>query len=370
MPAILVYAHPESDASGADAYFGSLLQSLENLFRVLHTDCPHARARTLSCHERTVSLHAWGNPVFAIFALPFARWKPKLREKEVQEFYWILRRAAALENGGGGPAMKRWQIYCQSRWLEKCRPRAVAWPWENFAWERQLAEKAHSLQTGTIGYQHTVIGPHQFNYSVKCNPDQRTVPDMVAANGPAYRNELIEWGLAPEKVVDAGSIRIAPLETRPVLRSNAPIFIALSANTKIAAQQVAVAERISEKNRRVIVKQHPMYPVAFRETNWLSRTETRIADQEALACVIYSTGASGLDALLAGIPAIRLRFENFISIDALPSRLEGLVSDRHEITTLIEETLPPVNVNWSDLFSRVDFAFWARQLKTSADSVN
>ena len=173
MPAILVYGHPESTASGEDAYFGSLLQRLENLFRVLHTDCPHATARALSRHERTVSLHGWGNPAFAIFALPFARWKPDLRSQDVREFYWILRRAALLENSGGGPAMNRWQIHCQSSWLARSRPPAAAWPWENFAWERQLVIRARGLQTDTIGYQHTVIGPHQFNYSVRCNPDQK-----------------------------------------------------------------------------------------------------------------------------------------------------------------------------------------------------
>lgn len=368
-PAILVYGHPGSSADGQDVYFGDLLTRFSDVWRVLHVDCGRRDAGKLAAGERTVSLHGWGNPLFALAILPWSRWRPVPGDVLCRKYRWLIRRAAAAENSGGGPAMNRWQQHCQERWLRSTHPRAVSWPWENFSWERALVRAARRTGVRTIGYQHTVIGPHQFNYAVTCNPDgMESVPDTVVADGPAYRRELINWGLPETKVVDAGSFRIPAPERRTPHAADAPIYVALSANLRIAARQIDIARRIADQGKKVVLKQHPMYPVSFEESEFLSRTETPMAAFDALSSVIYCTGASALDALLAGIPSVRLRFADHVSIDVLPDNIDGAVADTTEIFDFANNPASPPDIVWRDLFSPVDYGKWAALLQTSAAS--
>jgi hypothetical protein len=365
-PGLIVYGHPKTMSDGTDIYFGDLMLRFSEIWRVLHADCGLARARALGAVRRTVSVHAWGSPVYAFVCLPWVRWLPAMTDPLCREFSWLIRRSAAYENGGGGPAMSRWQIHCQARWLRATRPRAVAWPWENFAWERALVRAARTLDIATVGYQHTVIGPHQINYSARCNPDGlASIPDTVVANGPAYRKEMIDWGLPEEIVIDGGAFRITKPVQHPVCDLKAPIYVALSANLTIAARQVDVAGRIAEANFKVVVKQHPMYPISFAETDNLRRTEMPLGACPALSCVVYCTGASAVDALLAGVPGVRLRFADQISIDVLPNAVQGAVADVGEILSFVRDPVPSASVDWQDLFSPVDYRIWAQLLNRS-----
>ncbi|MFQ5619413.1 MAG: hypothetical protein ACE5FR_10605 [Rhodospirillales bacterium] len=160
---LLVYGHPWSDAHGFDAYFDVLMERLPAVKRLLHTDCPARRALELTADGRTASLHGWGSP-FRALGLVAARWRPERRHTEGR-YGWLVRRAADKENGGGAPAMNRWYLHCQERWLASAQPARIAWPWENHAWERGLCRAARRLGVRTIGYQHAVIGPHKLNYS-------------------------------------------------------------------------------------------------------------------------------------------------------------------------------------------------------------
>ncbi|MAI49168.1 MAG: hypothetical protein CMM16_01210 [Rhodospirillaceae bacterium] len=367
-PALIVYGHPGSRADGYDIYFGDLLARFPDVWRVLHTDCGLKSARELTGGERTVSLHAWGNPLYAIFGLPWMRWRPVPGGPLCREYAWLIRRSAVVENSGGGPAINRWQQHCQARWLDAARPRAVAWPWENFSWERALVRAARAKGVVTTGYQHTVIGPHQFNYSVNCNPDgSASVPDKIAADGPAYRQEMIDWGLAEERVVDGGSFRITEPTRHMSPAADAPVYMALSANLKIANRQMDIARRIAGGGMKVVIKQHPMYPVSFAETENLSRTETSMAEFRKLSCVIYCTGASALDALLAGLPSVRLRFADQVSIDVLPKNIGGAVADTDGIFDFVNNPAKPPEIVWRDMFSPVDYGIWASLLKTTVD---
>ena len=64
-PALMVYGHPGRKPDGMDAYFGDLMRREPDLQRILHSDCPAGMARSLSS-PRTASIHAWGNPLFAL----------------------------------------------------------------------------------------------------------------------------------------------------------------------------------------------------------------------------------------------------------------------------------------------------------------
>ena len=354
---ILVYGHPASDARGNDAYFGDLMARFPALKRLLHTDCGVARARALAADGRTASLHAWGSPLFAL-TLVGVRWRLG-RAHLAGPLGWLVRRAAASENGGGGPAMNRWQDHCQARWLAAARPTRVAWPWENHGWERNLCRAARRRGVALIGYQHTVIGPHQFNYSTAGNPDGlSSIPDVVVADGPAYGAEMRALGVPAERLAIGGAFRFRRFRDG-LFDAAGPLFVPLSPVVRAARAQLAVAGAVAGRGRKVLVRQHPMYPVPFSKQPNLLASDAALVDQTGLSAVLYTTGTSGLEAVLMGIPAFRMMLEDRISIDVLPAGVTATaVTEENAVKTILAHTGPGRRVPWDDILSDPDIAVW------------
>ena len=365
---ILVYGHPGSDANGKDAYFGDLMIRHGALKRLLHTDCPAGQALRLSADGRTASLHAWGSAAFAL-SLAFQHWWPR-SEHLSGEYGWLIRRAEAIENSGGGPAMNRWQAHCQERWLDEARPGRVAWPWENHGWERNLCRAANKKGIETIGYQHTVIGPHQLNYAVHTNPDGlNSIPGVIAADGPAYRDEMQAWGIPEDRLVVGGAFRFSRFGTN-LFDPDGPVFVPLSAIPQAARAQLDVARSIAHRGRRVLVKQHPMYPVSFEESKNLEIAERPLAQQYSLSAILYTTGTSGLEAVLMGVPGYRLMLEDRIAIDVLPRGFETeTVTAENAVQAIMEAGNGQEQANWEDILSEPDTSLWNSLLFGDIDAV-
>ena len=367
-PVILVYGHPDSDANGHDAYFADLMERLAGVKRLLHTDCPPGRASRLAADGRTASLHAWGNP-WLTPALLFVRWRP-LREHRQGSYGWLVRRAAEKEGGGAAHAMNRWQHICQDAWLAQARPAAVAWPWENHGWERALCRKARQSGVPTVGYQHTVIGPHQLNYSPATNIDGvASLPDRVACVGPAYRDQLAAWGVPAERLIIAGSLRIGRNESDPY-DAQGPVFVALSARRSTARHQLRAVEAAAEQGHRFLVKEHPMYPLDFRETDRVRRTDGTIGEQRSLSAVVYSTGTSGLEALLAGLPTFRLLPEDDIAIAILPPFVSVQPVVAEDLADALAAARKPAALSRDRVLAHVDMEIWRRLLMAGGEEMS
>ncbi len=350
---LLVYGHPGSRTDGFDVYFGSLMRELPGLKRLLHCDCPPSRAAELSADGKTASLHGWGSALFAL-TLPFQVWRPGTSG----QYGLLVRRAASRENGGGGPAMNAWQMHCQRRFLDAVRPALVCWPWENHAWERDLCRAARPLGVRSLGYQHTVIGPHQINYAVQSNADGlASIPDTVIADGPAYRDEMREWGVPAERLVIAGAWRLPPVSGGR-FDAAAPVFVPLSAIPAIARMQVEAGRAIARDGRRVLVKLHPMYPLGFAEEPGLERTETGIVGHAALSAVVASTGTSTLEGLLLGLPTFRLLPDDRLAVDILPSGIKAVAVTPDELPRVLAETPPPPPLAYESVLAAPDVAAW------------
>lgn len=358
---ILVYGHPASDAKGNDAYFGDLMARFPSLKRFLHTDCGVGRAARLCADGRTASLHAWGSVAFAV-TLVAERWRPG-QPHLAGPHGWLVRRAAAFENGGGGPAINRWQAHCQERWLVRARPDRVLWPWENHGWERNLCRAGRAHGIALIGYQHTVIGPHQFNYSTATNPDGlMSIPDVVVADGPAYAAEMKALGVPAERLVVGGAFRFKRFKDG-LYDPAGPVFVPLSPVGAAARAQLAVARDIAGRGRRVLVKQHPMYPAAFAERINLSESARPLAEQKAISAVLYATGTSGLEARLMGVPAYQLMLEDRIAIDVLPAFIDAeRVTAEDAADAVLAGRARPGAVEWDDVLSDPNYALWENLL--------
>ena len=363
-PTLLVYGHPASRAEGKDAYFGDLMDALPGVARLLHTDCRGARARQLARAGRAASLHAWGSAVGAL-GLLLTRWRPSPGDTE-GPVGWLVRRAAALEGGGAGAAATRWQTLCQAAWLAARRPPAVAWPWENHPWEKALVRAARRLGVATVGYQHTVIGRHMYNQSPASNPDGlASLPDVIVCIGPAYRRQLEAWGVPAERLAVGGAFRLAP-HTDIARDGAAPVFVALSSDRDISAQMMAAVDALRETGRRFVVKDHPMYPFDFAETETVRRTAQVLPEHRALSAVLYSTGTVGLEALLAGLPTLRFRPEGRIAIDILPAGLAAVAVDAASLEGALAAARPPPPIDRASVMAAVDMAVWRRTLMAGA----
>lgn len=366
-PVLLVYGHPKSTATGYDAYFGTMMDDIPQLRRLVHTDCPPARARELSADGRTASLHAWGNPLFAL-SLLFTRWRLPTDGLD-QSLGWLVARAVAHENGTGGLAMTRWQNHCQDRWLADMKPGSVAWSWENHPWERAFVRSARAAGVYTIGSQDTDVGPHQMNMASFSNTDGlASIPDVIICNGPAYRDELANWGVPAERLVIGGSSRIATFE-ESLYDPQGPVYVALSSVPAISEQMMDALEAARNGHRKFVVKEHPMYPYAFEEADDIARTDKTIPESTGISAVLFGTGLSGMEGLMSGTPTFRLLPSDRIGVDTMPVVWSAVPVSVENFAATLDNAPTPADVHWQDIFSPVDLSLWRTHLLTTEEAM-
>ena len=357
---LLVYGHPGSNAQGQDAYFGSLMTDLPGLFRMVHTDADVGLTRSLAMDGRTAGLHGWGSPLFTPFLL-FQRWQPAPGDLD-GPYTWLLRRAVIHENATAAPAANRWQMHCQDRWLAVCKPETVVWPWENHPWERALCRSARKHNVQTRGYQHAVIGPHQFNPGPASNPDGLiSIPDRIICSGPAYHDQLRDWGIPAERLCIGGAFRIARFDG-DYYDAGGPIFVATSSIAEITGQMMQSVKLAAKPGRTFLIKAHPLYPMQIEEGDNIRRTAHTIPDSKGISAVFYGTGTSGLEGLLAGVPTYRFRPDDRVAVNVLPPNAQAIPVSLATLKTELDRERAPQKLDWSSVYAPVDPAVWAREL--------
>lgn len=358
---LVVYGHPRSRADGFDGYFGELMRKNPHLSRVLHTDCGVSRSRELGPDRRSVSLHGWGHPLAAL-GFVFTRWRPIVAG---QPYVWLVRRSAVLEGSTAQALAIRWQEHCQRRWLALARPSVIAWPWENHAWERALVRVARSYGIATVGYQHSVVGAFMLNESPASNPDGlASIPDHILCNGPATRDRLADWGIPANRLTVAGALRF-PEARSPRYDPSAPVFLALPFDHGIAGEMIEAALRPASQTTAFLVKDHPMMPFTFAETDRIQRTSQPLAEHEALSGVVYAATTVGLEAMFAGLPTYRFRPRWKLAIDVMPRGVEIPVVDGSTLAAALANPAPPQKLDRADSFAPIDRAVWRDHLGAS-----
>ena len=360
--AILVYGHPTSTAEGQDGYFGGMMRDIPDVDRVLHVDCLPARARELMKDGRTHSLHSWGNPLAAPMLLG-ARWRPSAQWKR-HTYAWLIRRAAAREAGMASGAALRWQQHCQQRWLKAVAPATVAWPWENHSWERVFVRDCRTQKISTVGYQHSVIGPLMQNYSPASVRDGVLgIPDLILTTGELPAAQLREWGVPDERLRVGGAWRIAR-QAAVTFSEDAPVFLPLPFDLRVAAEMVAAANSVPGK--RFLVKEHPMTPFGFDETDHLRRTDRPLGEHKELSAVVYAATTVGLESLLAGLPTFRFRPRTCMAIDILPAGQSVDVVDADTMGDALRQPQPVQPPERDAFFAPVNLGLWRRHLNAEA----
>ena len=361
---ILVYGHPDSNADGEDAYFGRLMREISGLRRLMHTDCRADYALRLAADGRTHSLHAWGS-IRTALSLPFQRWRPDTSKLDAVTA-WLVKRAAAIEGSGGSAAMSRWQMTCHANWLKEANPKAVAWPWENHPWERDFVRQARANGTQTLGYQHTVVGRHMYNQGADANLDGLdSIPEQILLNGPAYRGDLAARGIPDARMQIAGSHRIGA-RNLPKYDPTGPVFLALSNNPAFARQMIDAARPLASPGQPFIVKDHPLSPYPVTESAGFDYTRAPIAELPAIHALIYCTGTTGLEGLLAGVPTIRFVPDGGVALDILPRNqsdgMQPLSVSAAGLSQALQNPPEAANHPLQTLFPPPDMDLWKRLL--------
>jgi hypothetical protein len=355
---LLVYGHPTSDIEGNDGYFGNLMKLLPNVQRLLHVDCSADRARELAHDSRTLSLHAWGSPMYAILRLPFARWKPRPTDSA----HWLVRRAAALEGGTGQPAAISWQNHCQDRWLINTRPHVVSWPWENHSWERSFVRSARANKTRTIGYQHSVVGRQMLNYAANSNVDgTESLPDKVLCSGGSTRDQLQRWGMPENRLDIGGALRFLKPGTC-TFDAAAPVLVVLPFNPIVATEMVSAAKGAVDSKRLFLIKQHPMAPLEFGETSTVKRTDLRLDQHQKISAVLYAASTVGLEAILQGLPTLRFRSQRSFAIDILPQGIDVDIAGEDNLSSALDNVSLPAPLERDEVLAEPDISIWTKTL--------
>ena len=102
-----------------------------------------------------------------------------------------------------------------------------------------------------------------------------------------------------------------------------------------------------------------MYPLDTEALEHLELADGALSKQRHLSGVLYTTGASGLEAVLMGIPAYRLMQIDDISIDVLPAGLQASPVNTTNAVERITSAWQPVNpVKWESVLSAPKISVW------------
>ncbi len=357
--AIIAYAHPSSKSEGFDAYFGNLLDNIPSISRLIHTDGNLGFGQKLM-GKGTASLHGWGSVLYCI-PLIFRRWRPDYSKINAEHF-WLVRRSVAIENGGAGIATNLWQTHCQKNFMLELMPKVILWPWENHPWERELTRCAKEQNIRTVGYQHAVIGVQQFNPCPDSNTDGlKSIPSKIICSGLAYYKQLLKWGVPEERLVIGGAFRFTKADSKKY-DPRGPVFVAASADTEITNSLMKAVLSAQGGGRKFLVKIHPLYPKKIVETESIKVTDKTIPEQDGISAVVYGTGASGLEGLLAGIPTFRIRPHNKVAVNVLPEGLDAVPFFETSLREKLDTAVPPKKLSWDKIYAPVTLNIWRKQL--------
>jgi len=360
-PWILVYGHPDSNAQGGDAYFGDLLKQLPNLRRAMHTDCSASLALNLATDKKTISLHGWGS-FLSLLQIPWQKWRPAMSLID-QKYRWLVKRAAAIEGSGGSAAMTTWQQTCHQSWLQDVQPKTVCWPWENHPWERDFVRHSRGLNVRTLGYQHTVVGRHMFNQGADANADGlQSIPDKILLNGPCYHDDLASRSIPTNRMEILGSHRIGQGQL-PTYETSGVVFLALSNNPSFARQMMDATLPFASRDLQFIVKAHPLNPYPIEESDYFTSTRDTLDALPPIRALIYCTGTTGLQGLLAGIPTLRFIPKDGVALDILPESMQVTSVSETDIGAALKDLPEPYHLDVEALFPPPNLKKWHSTLE-------
>jgi hypothetical protein len=213
----------------------------------------------------------------------------------------------------------RWFYWCAKAALRRLKPAKLLLPFENRAWERQLALAFREKNAAIVGYQHASITANHLNYVLgRGEEDLLPLPDQIVTMGEVTRERLVGRGRFPaSKVVTGCALRQTPV---PAPRQGAcaarKVLLTLATSVEEYRAALALMEQVS--GAEIVARPHPEFPLpktSLRvEPSWTIEQAFDWAD-----VVAYASSTLGLEAVRRGLPTIFLQLSDFLSMDPMES---------------------------------------------------
>ncbi|MBF0171757.1 MAG: hypothetical protein HQK87_11860, partial [Nitrospinae bacterium] len=204
---------------------------------------------------------------------------------------------------------------------------------ENMAMEKPLiyACKKYYPDAAIVGYVHPTISPLMLKYSTTSEEFNRGLfPDIIISNGPFFRKILIDNGFPQQKIKIGPALRFAHLWSKenyiPLSDKNF-LVILLSLDPPTSGELLTTAiDWLNNTPYKILIKPHPfmkkdyllnkfMGGISLKNIQWTNETIDKCL-QKAF-CVVGTAGASLMDALGVGVPAIVISRQTAFNINPL-----------------------------------------------------
>lgn len=218
-------------------------------------------------------------------------------------------------------------------------PRALFYTFENQPWEKaMLAGFRHALpRTMLIGVQHAPLAQrHLCAYPSRRQWQDGTAPDLLVTIGNAFRDRLLALGAPTERVAVGGALRHADLLAKPPLSAaklgtQELVLVTCSMDPRESLELAykAIAATALIPGVRLVVNFHPMIEESVRAT--IRARLARLVDcshvefasgaaaqwLERAHILVYSASSTGLEAAIAGVPAVFVGSDIMLDTDPM-----------------------------------------------------
>jgi surface carbohydrate biosynthesis protein (TIGR04326 family) len=218
-------------------------------------------------------------------------------------------------------------------------PRALFYTFENQPWEKaMLAGFRHALPgTMLIGMQHAPLAErHLCAYPSQRQWQDGTTPDLLVTIGDGFKDRLVALGAPAERIAVGGALRHADLLAKPPLSSaklgTQQVVLAtcsMDPRESLELAYKAIAATAPIPDVRLVVNFHPMIEESIRTA--MRKRLARLVDcshvefasgaaAQWLECahiLVYSASSTGLEAAIAGVPAVFVGSDIMLDTDPM-----------------------------------------------------
>ena len=206
-----------------------------------------------------------------------------------------------------------------------------------------------------------------FNYAARSNHDgTQSLPDRVLVTGTSTRSKLIAWGLPKTRTAIGGALRMGAVDCRPKYHADAPIFVALPFDKRVAKEMLAAVASAATLGFRFLIKDHPVFPFPFPPTYGLERTAEPLGEQTQLSRVLFAATTVGLEALTMGLPTVRFIPAKAFAIDVVPEALMVPIADADSLASILGAQAEPIYIEPNLVFTKPAWDQWKKELRIGA----
>jgi len=252
--------------------------------------------------------------------------------------------------------------------------------YENHVWEKAycMAFREFYPSTKLIAYQHASVPNMLLNYFfARAEAPILPFPDKVITNGKYIEKLFTESGYDPKKVVCGGAIRYknATKKSKAAAKKDTkhPVILvtpSIDRNETIELIWKVLAAFGHTNKYKVVLKLHPVVPYhqiakyfGALPANFILSDKPVIDLLEESHVLIYTSSATSIEALSAGVPVLHVESDFIIDRDNLsdfPASIrqsakngDGIVAKTKEILEKDKKVLSEQRIMWEDMVNEI-----------------